>query len=296
VDWPKKGGFGGVKGETDDFVYKPINTVVNSFYYQNMRIMAEFADILGKTEEALDFKLRAIRTKKAINEKLFDKEGGYYCDGAGTDHGSVHANMLPLAFDIVPEAYKARVAEYVKSRGMACSVYGAQYLMEALYSAGAADYALELLTATDDRSWYNMIKSGSTISLEAWDMTYKPNADWNHAWGAAPANIIPRGLWGIQPETPGFGIVSIQPQMGSLKNSSITVPTIKGQIKAEYKKLGARLTKYIIELPANMVGEFSMNFSPQAVVSLNGEVVNLSFGSIRLNPGINTIEIKINSF
>jgi len=45
-----------------------------------------------------------------------------------------------------------------------------------------------------------------------------------------------------------------------------------------------------------MVGEFSVDFSPQAVVSLNGEVVNLSFGSIRLNPGINHIEIRINSF
>lgn len=296
VDWPKKGLFGGVEGETDDFVFEAINTVVNSFYYQNMIIMGEFAELIGKTEEALDFNLRALKVKIAINEKLFNKDGGYYIDGIGSDHGSVHANMLPLAFDIVPEAYKTSVATYIKSRGMACSVYGAQYLMEALYKAGEAEYALELLTATNDRSWYNMIKLGSTITLEAWDMKYKPNADWNHAWGAAPANIIPRGLWGIQPKTPGFGIVNIKPQMGKLKNSSITVPTIKGQIKAEYNKLGERLTKYSIELPANMLGEFSMDFSPQAVVSLNGKTVNLSFGSIRLNPGINEIEIRINSF
>jgi hypothetical protein len=261
-----------------------------------MKIMAEFAGVLGKTEEALDFKLRAIKTKKAINEKLFNKETGYYRDGVGTDHGSVHANMLPLAFDIVPDAYKTSVAEFVKSRGMACSVYGSQYLMEGLYNAGEADYALELMTATHDRSWYNMIKIGSTISVEAWDMKYKPNSDWNHAWGAAPANIIPRGLWGIQPKIPGFDIVSIKPQMGTLKNSSITMPTLKGQIKAEYKKLGARLTEYTIELPANMAGEFNMDFSPQSVVSLNGETVNLSFGSIRLNPGLNEIEVRINSF
>lgn len=179
---------------------------------------------------------------------------------------------------------------------MACSVYGVQYLMEAIYMAGEADYALELMTATHDRSWYNMIKVGSTIAMEAWDMKYKPNADWNHAWGAVPANIIPRGLWGIQPKTPGFGQVNIRPQMGILKSSSITVPTLKGQIKAQYKKSGARITNYTIELPANMIGEFSMDFSAQAVVSLNGESVNLSFGSIRLSPGINHIEVKINSF
>lgn len=296
VDWPKKGGFGGVMGETDDFVFQPINTVVNGFYYQNMKIMAEFAEVLGKTEDALDFTLRAARTQKAINEKLFNKSGGYYRDGEGTDHGSVHANMLPLAFDMVPDAYKKSVADYIKTRGMACSVYGAQYLMEALYNAESADYALELMTATHDRSWYNMIKIGATISLEAWDMKFKPNADWNHAWGAVPANIIPRYLWGIRPQIPGFEVVTIRPQLGTLKQSSITVPTIKGQIKGNYTFVNRRLQKYMIELPANMVAEFEVKASPDDVVTLNGEKVLTSFGSIRLNPGINIIELKVNTF
>ncbi|NQU55432.1 MAG: family 78 glycoside hydrolase catalytic domain [Bacteroidetes bacterium] len=287
-DWPQ--------GERDGFVFTPINTVINSFYYKNMLIMAEFAHLMNKPDEELDFKLRAAKAKKAINEKLFNADGGYYTDGADTDHGSVHANMMPLAFGIVPDAYKESVADYLKTRGMGCSVYGSQFLMEALYNAGAADYALELMTATNDRSWYNMIKVGSTISMEAWDMKYKPNSDWNHAWGAAPANIIPRGLWGIQPKTPGFGVASIKPQMGNLKNSSIVMPTIKGQIKGEYKRVSNRLTQYSIVLPANVVGEFSAGFSAEDVVTLNGELVNLSFDSIRLNPGMNKIEIRINSF
>ena len=287
-DWPQ--------GERDGFVFTPISTVINSFYYKNTIIMAEFATLLDKPEEELDFKMRAMKVKKAINEKMFNKAGGFYTDGADTDHGSIHANMLPLAFDVVPEAYKRSVADYIKTRGMGCSVYGAQFLMEALYNAGASDYALELMTATNDRSWYNMIKVGSTISMEAWDMRYKPNSDWNHAWGAAPANIIPRGLWGIQPKTPGFGIVIIHPQMANLKNSSITVPTIKGQIKGDYKRINARLTQYSIELPANMVGEFNAGFSAEDLVTLNGESVNLSFGTIRLNSGVNEIEVRINSF
>jgi alpha-L-rhamnosidase len=287
-DWPQ--------GERDGFVFTPISTVINSFFYKNMMIMAEFARVLNKPEEELDFELRAAKVKKAINEKLFNKSGGFYNDGIGTEHGSVHANMLPLAFGVVPDAHKKSVADYIKTRGMGCSVYGAQFLMEALYNAGAADYALELMTATNDRSWYNMIKVGSTISMEAWDMKYKPNSDWNHAWGAAPANIIPRGLWGIQPKTPGFGVVSIKPQMSALSNSSIEVPTIKGKIRADFKKLSGRLQNYTIELPANMVGEFELNDIGDAVLTNNGETVNPSFGSIRLNPGVNEIEIQINSF
>ncbi|HKK80894.1 MAG TPA: alpha-L-rhamnosidase C-terminal domain-containing protein, partial [Prolixibacteraceae bacterium] len=300
VDWPPKaknfGGKGPIPGERDGYVFKRINTVVNGFYYHNMKIMAEFANLLNKPAEALDFEFRAAQVKKSINKQLFDENRGVYVDGVGTNHAALHANMILLAFDVVPESRKQSVVEYVKSKGMACSVYGAQYLMEALYNAGEDDYALKLMTATHDRSWYNMIKIGATITLEAWDMKYKSNADWNHAWGAAPANIIPRGMWGIKPKTPGFGIVQIKPQMGSLKNSSITVPTIRGQIKGTFKKVSNRLKKYSIEIPANMVGEFSVELSPEDVVILNGETVSPTFGTFRLKPGMNKITLQVNSF
>ncbi|MFT7036200.1 MAG: alpha-L-rhamnosidase, partial [Cyclobacteriaceae bacterium] len=107
VDWPSAGWGGDPnnKGERDGFVFKPYSTVINSFYYQNMKIMAEFAQILGKTQEGLDFELRAAKAKKAVNEKMFDKERGIYVDGIGTDHASLHANMMPLAFGLVPEEH-----------------------------------------------------------------------------------------------------------------------------------------------------------------------------------------------
>jgi arylsulfatase A-like enzyme len=287
-DWPQ--------GERDGFIFTEVNTVINSFYYQNMKIMAQFASLLEKPDEALDFELRALKAKKSINDKLYDTSKGHYVDGIGTNHGAIHSNMLPLAFGIVPESRKNNVADYIKTRGMGCSVYGAQFLMEALYNAGTADYALQLMTATNDRSWYNMIKIGSTISLEAWDMRYKPNSDWNHAWGAAPGNIIPRYFWGIQPKTPGFGVVTIKPQFGNLKNSIIEVPTIRGQIKSEFTKINDRHSLYTIELPANMSGEFIADFSSEHAVTLNGEPVNPSFGSIRLESGKSRIEVRINSF
>ena len=296
VDWPQKGEFGGVMGETDDFVFKPINTVINSFYCENMRIMAVFANLLEKTDDALEFEFLASQAKNSLNEKLFDQDRGVYVDGEGTDHASLHANMMPLAFNLVPKKHIPSVVEFIKSRGMACSVYGAQYLMDAIYNAQEHHYAHKLLTATDDRSWYNMIKLGSTISLEAWDMKYKPNADWNHAWGAVPANAIVRGLWGIQPKSPGFGIVSIKPQLSELKKSSILVPTILGEIKGEFVRVSGRLQRYSVELPANMLGEFEVSASPDDVLTLNGEKVNPAFGSIRLNPGKNVLELKVNSF
>ncbi|QCW99563.1 DUF4976 domain-containing protein [Aggregatimonas sangjinii] len=298
VDWPSAGWGGDPsnKGERDGYVFKDYNTVVNSFYYQNMKIMAEFAEVLGKTKEAMDFELRALKAKKAVNEQMFDSERGIYVDGIGTDHAALHANMLPLAFNMVPEEHIASVVEHIKSRGMACSVYGSQYLMDGLYNAGAEDYALSLLTDTSDRSWFNMIRIGSTITLEAWDLKYKNNLDWNHAWGAVPANIIPRGLWGIQPKTPGFGVATIKPQMGDLKHSSIEVPTIKGSIKGEYESKNKRLQVFHIEIPANMVAELEIAPAPGKELMHNGEKVAAAFGSVRLNPGKHEIKLVINSF
>jgi hypothetical protein len=227
---------------------------------------------------------------------MFNKILGHYSDGIGTDHGSVHANMLPLAFNIVPEEYRESVVKHVRSRGMGCSVYGAQFLLEGLYNAEDADYALSLMTATHDRSWWNMIRIGSTITLEAWDMKYKPNSDWNHAWGAAPGNIIQRQMWGITPKTPGFGIVQIRPQLSRLTNSSIVVPTLRGDIKAMYQKTGEKDHLYIFELPGNMGGELLLPIASDEIITINGLKVNPLFSQVRLEPGINRVEINSGAF
>lgn len=301
VDWPPAQKDTGWKlataeGERDGFVFTPINTVINALYYRNLEIMGEFAALLGKTNEALEYELMAVKVKKAIAEKLIDPEKGIYLDGEGAGHSSLHANMMPLAFNMVPDENIPAVVEFIKSRGMACSVYGSQFLMDGLYNAGEADYGLELMTATHDRSWWNMIAIGSTMTLEAWDMKYKPNADWNHAWGAVPGNIVARKMWGIVPKTPGAGLLQIKPQLSKLTETAITVPFITGKVHATYKQVNNRLQRYEFELPANVSAELFLTFGPNDAVSLNGEKVNTQFGSIRLSPGKNEIELQVNSF
>jgi hypothetical protein len=55
--------------------------------------------------------------------------------------------------------------------------------------------------------------------------------DWNHAWGSAPANLIPRYILGLRPLEAGFGQVLIQPQLGqTLSYVSGTIPTIRGPV------------------------------------------------------------------
>jgi hypothetical protein len=229
---------------------RPVNTVVNAFHYRSLVLMARIAEALEKKADAASYRQAAERVRRMINEKLFNPETGLYLDGEGSTHSSLHANMFPLAFGLVPPERREKVAAFLKSKGMACSVYAAQYLMEALYEAGEAEYARKLMVAPGDRSWAHMLDTGTTITLEAWDNKYKPNQDWNHAWGAAPANLIPRCLMGIEPLEPGFRRVRIRPQLGGLSRAAITLPTIRGSIRLNCTGSAERFVADL-ELPAN---------------------------------------------
>ena len=230
VDWPPGSFTEGGQGERDNHEMLPVNTVVNAFHCHALYLMSQIARALGRDADQSRFAKQAERVRASMNRLLFDRDRGVYVDGEGSKHASLHSNMLMLAFDLAPHEYLRPVVDFVKSRGMACSVYGAQYLLEALYRHGEDRYALELMTARHDRSWWHMLQAGSTITMEAWDWKYKNNLDWNHAWGAVPANMIPRYLLGVRPLEPGFKKAIIQPQPGWLKQAEGRIPTILGAI------------------------------------------------------------------
>lgn len=250
VDWPPGSFTQGGQGERDGHDMRPINTVVNAFHYQALALMAKIAEQIGREEDALAYRFRAQRVAQAINTLLFDPAKGVYVDGEGSDHASLHANLFPLLFGLVPEERVAGVVAFAKSRGMACSVYGSHHLLEALYLHGEAEYALSLMTAEHDRGWLNMIRAGSTVALEAWDWKYKNNLDWNHAWGAAPASVIPRWLVGVRPLEPGFARILVAPQPGPLADLTARVPTIRGPVLVEYHADPAGYD-LAVDLPAN---------------------------------------------
>lgn len=284
VDWPQGTPFGEDKnrsgfnsnlaGETDRYVFTAINTVVNAFHYHNLVLMGKIAQTIDKESDAEFFRKRAEKVKVAFNDILLDKERGIYVDGEGTNHSALHANMFPLAFGLVPEEYQDSVVDFIKSRGMAASPYGAQYLLEALYLAGADQYALDLMTSDSDRSWLNMIKVGSTMTTEAWDIKYKSNLGWNHAWGASPANIITNKLMGIEPLEPAFRKVQIKPQPGNLAWAKIKTPTIRGPIHVSFENKADQFV-LDVQIPANTRAKVVLPKRGQGenAVTLNGRAI-----------------------
>lgn len=274
VDWPQAGGFGLGKeeaGEADGYKFSEYNTVVNAFHYRALVLMSKIAETVGEEQDSKDFTLKASRHKDAFNRLLLDTKAGCYRDGKGSDHHALHASMAALAFGMVPDKYKKQVLQHIQSRGMACSVYGAQILLDALYEAGADEYALQLMSSKGLRSWYNMLKIGSTVTLEAWDIQFKNNLDWNHAWGAAPANIIPRRLMGIEPIAPGWSKIRVKPQIGSLEWADIKVPTIRGEVLASVKQQVGRYS-LDVDIPAGCEAEVWIPCTyKKASLSLDGE-------------------------
>lgn len=234
IDWPP--------ADRDGFVLREgrhrnwTNSVDNAFYFRSLQIMADVAAVLGRTNDASAFKASAQQVYAAYNSIFWNHASKCYVDGVGFKHASAHGNFFPLAFGLVPASRQRAVVNFLHSRiaandGMPCSVYGAQYLLEALFDAGDADTALDLMTTNGPRGWLNMLAMGSTLTTEAWNFTDKTNMDWNHAWGAAPGNLIAGYVLGLQPLSAGFGQILIQPHLGrTLAWAQGVLPTIRGPV------------------------------------------------------------------
>jgi len=122
VDWPA--------GERDGFVFTHANTVVNAFHLRTLALMSKLAGALHQDDDAGDFAARERAARAAFQATFFDPARGLYRDGEGADHCSLHANLFPLAFDLAPAEHRARIAQWLGGRGMRCSVYAAQYLLD----------------------------------------------------------------------------------------------------------------------------------------------------------------------
>ena len=283
VDWPqrnlnakKESWQYGIRGETDDFDFRNINTVINSYHYQSLVIMSRISKTLGYFDDYYFFKNRSLKVKNSINKKLINPTSGLYIDGEGSIHSSLHANFLPLKFGIIPKKNKKKIIDFIKNKGMECSPYSAQHLLDALYKNEESEYGLKLLTSKGDRSWAHWIYDlGATMTLEAWDFKYKPNMDWNHAWGSAPGNIITNYIMGIQPIKAGFEVVRIKPQINKIKTAKLNYSTIRGEISMSIINNYNKQFSMDINIPANMEAEihFPKYFNNQKI-KMNGKIID----------------------
>ncbi len=226
VDWPR--------AEQDGYEFGELSFVPHAFLYAALKAMNDLEPNSGYDQRAASL-LKDIR-------RLFRHADGRYCDSSQSNHSAIHSAMWAIAWGIADKQDYPVLAELMKGKGMVCSVYAAQFLLDACFMAGAEQFAIDLMRSDGPRSWMNMIRQGTTITMEAWSDKDKSNQDWNHAWGAAPANVIPRRLAGIRPIANGFRRFVIDPKPGNLEAFSIKHPTPHGPIFMEYQGRHLKLT------------------------------------------------------
>lgn len=273
VDWPRggKGLNNETGGESDGYVFEKYNAVVNAYHCYALGLMAKIAAAVGRNADALDYEVCYKKQVALFNERFYNKAKGNYKDGTVTEHSSLHANIFPLAFALVDSSNVKSVANYALSRGMACSVYGAQFFLDGLFDSGLSADAIKLMTDEGDRGWLGMLRQGSTITMEAWNLRTKPNQDWNHAWGTAPSNVVRRKLVGLEPLTPGFDSVTIKPQIGELQQLDCKIPTIKGDFDISIKNQNDFVMK--VDIPANVTAYLTLPLNIKGDVKVNGRSV-----------------------
>lgn len=230
IDWPP--------GERDGYESDGVSLVPNCCRHAAFLAMAELTG-----DET--YRRRAAALRAVIRRTMWT--GTRFVDSPGSSHTAVHSVFFPVAF----QAAAPEELPELRMLPMRCGVYGAQFLLDAMWMGGYDAEAYALLTAGGLRSWLHMLEVGTTITTEAWDDSLKPSQDWNHAWGAAPANLIPRRLCGIRPTAPGFRRFVVDPRPAGLTRFTSVHPTPGGAIHVEYRDRKLR-----VEFPRGMTGIF----------------------------------------
>ncbi len=246
VDWPM--------ANRDGYVFTRVNTVVNCWQFAALTALAAIARTIGRAGEGDRFAALAARLREAINARLLRGDGSYL-DGIGTEHRAQHATAFAVALGVVPDSHRAAAGRWLAAQDMRMSVYGAQFLLEALFLSGQPRAALALMTSRARFSWLHMIDDlGATIAMEAWDPAIKPNTTFSHAWGSAPANILPRFIAGVEVTAPGAAALRIRPEPAGLGRFAARVPTIRGPVTVELAE--RRLT---VAIPANSIATLELS-------------------------------------
>ena len=275
IDWYRNSGDG--IGNIDGYVAEGTNAVINAFYYRCLTLMSNVAQITGRATDAGQFAAKAALVYSNYNQVFWNSSSQSYNDGVGTTHSSAAANFFPLVFGLVPASNQLAVVNYIHSRiaalgAMPAGVYGAQYLLEGMFLTGDADTALGLMSTNNTRSWMNMINIGSTLTDEAWSVTDKSNEDWNHAWGSAPGNLIPRYVLGVRPLAAGYSQILVQPHLGkSLSFVRGTVPTIRGPVSVLATNAAGQF-QFLLNIPGNVTATVLLP-ATNATAILDGGVI-----------------------
>ena len=233
--------------------------VATACAYRSAAIVAETAQILGKTGDALEFLAIAEDLRAAFNRE-------YVRDGVvKSDCTTVYS--LAIVFGLLDEADVEvagdRLAELAAEAGYRISTgfAGTPFIADALTQTGHTDVAYRLLLEKECPSWLYPVTMGATTVWERWDSmlpdgTINPGemTSFNHYALGAVADWMHRVVGGLAPLKPGYGSVLVAPQPGGgLTEAATSLETPHGRASVRWSLDGDLLT-VDAELPEGVDG------------------------------------------
>jgi alpha-L-rhamnosidase len=224
-----------------------------AFWAHSTALMAQMAKATARLGDSVYYQQLHEKIAAAF-QKEFVRPDGKVGNGSQTSH------ILPLAFGLIPEELRGRVAEElvsdIRARGTKLSTgfLGTPYILDALATNGHEDVAVDLLLQTNYPSWGYMVMKGATTMWERWNSdsgALSMNSYNHYAFGAISAFLY-RRLAGIDQDRPGFEGVVIRPICdGRLKFAAADYDSVHGRISTEWRRDGRRLT-LSIAIPPNV--------------------------------------------
>ncbi len=228
-----------------------------TYFYAEYKLMAKFATLLGKSQDAEEYLKKAAAMKEAFNRYFFDKNNAQYSNNSHT------VNILALTFDLVPDEHKKQIEERLLEKILGESnehvgngIVGGQWLMRTLTSTGHADVAYTLAAQHTYPSWGYMVEKGATTIWELWNGdTGDPGMNsGNHVMLLGDLIIwLYEDLAGIKanPEIPAFKHTVMKPNVvGDLTFVDASYKSIYGKIKSSWKTEDGKFS-WDITIPAN---------------------------------------------
>ncbi|MDR0891920.1 MAG: family 78 glycoside hydrolase catalytic domain [Mediterranea sp.] len=250
--------------------------IATAYYLKMLQLMHRFATLQGLTADAQQWETLEHAMKDAFNRKFLTAKTGtspvpghvLYPDSVFYGNNTVTANILPLAFGLVPKPYVKAVADNVvasiitTNKGhISTGVIGTGWLMRELSRRGHADVAYLLATNTTYPSWGYMLKHGATTIWELWngDTANPAMNSGNHVM--LLGDLLPwcfNNLAGIRPDRwkAGYKHIVFQPnfEIQELSHVNASYTSIYGPIVSQWKKTLMNV-EWDIELPPNTTGE-----------------------------------------
>ena len=144
--------------------------LATSYFYHDLKLMENYAQLLGKTADAREFAAQAVVMKEAFNKKFLNRQLGQY------DNGTQTSCVLPLAFGMVPEDMHQAIFKHLVDKisveshnHIGTGLIGGQYLDRVLTANGRADLVLTIAQQRDYPGWGYMVEHGATTIWELWN-------------------------------------------------------------------------------------------------------------------------------